>query len=404
MKKKLSIFILIILIAIAVPINAGAVYVSDFADVQPSDWYYNAVGYAVFNGLFNGTSDTTFSPNTPMTRGMFVTVLGRIAGVPDSYGRTKSTPFNDVTQADYFFPYAVWANDNSIVTGVGGNSFAPNGEITREQMAAILFRYADKFGYDLTYSGEQYNTFTDTPSVSYYAVTAMQWATTQGIINGAESKLNPQDMASRAQVAQIFLNFSGLEPVAPSNPVDPNEPAEPSNPGDAAPGTPDWENYNPVYTPPTGRSAVDADGGYYDYDLANEIMDQVNALRENNGLNALSYHPKIQGWASIRAKEQTTREGHTRPDGTIFGSVGIGLTAENITILFNCTQNELNDIPDLATRAVNSWYTSTSGHREAMLSSAPHLGAVACYVKGDTVYVVHLFSNRTMYFMDYLIQ
>ena len=221
----------------------------DFSDVKPGDWYYSAVDYAASNGLFSGTSATTFSPDTSMTRGMFVTVLGRLAAVPDSYGRTASTPFADVTQADYFFPYAVWANDNGIVTGVGNNAFNPHGEITREQMAAILFRYAEKSGYDVTYSAEKYNVFADTAAVSVYAVNAVQWATTHGIINGAGGRLNPQDKASRAQVAQIFFNFSRLEPIEPTEPINTEEPA-------------DWENYNPEYTQPTGKSAVDADGGY----------------------------------------------------------------------------------------------------------------------------------------------
>ena len=129
MKKK---FFAILSVAIfaALSVNISAAAAGNFSDVKPSDWYYDAVGYAASNGLFSGTSSTTFSPNTSMTRGMFVTVLGRLSAVPVTYGRTKTTPFNDVTQADYFFPYAAWANDNSIVTGVGNKLFNPNDEIT----------------------------------------------------------------------------------------------------------------------------------------------------------------------------------------------------------------------------------------------------------------------------------
>jgi hypothetical protein len=161
-------------LSLVVSISAAAVSVTDFSDVAPLDWHYRAVEYAVTSGLFNGTSETAFSPDEPMTSSMFVTVLGRAAETPDWYGRTKTTPFNDVTQADYFFPYAVWANDNGIVTGVGGNIFNPYGEISREQIAAILFRYAEKFGYNLIYSNKNYDTFTDTASVSYYAANAMR--------------------------------------------------------------------------------------------------------------------------------------------------------------------------------------------------------------------------------------
>jgi len=110
----------------------------------------------------------------------------------------------------------------------------------------------------------------------------------------------------------------------------------------------------------------------------------------------------LQGWASVRAQEQTLREGHTRPDGSVYATVGMGLSFENITVLYGCTENQLNNIPELAARAVNSWFTSTKGHKEAMLSFVPNLGAVACYVKGSTVNVVHLFSNRTLYVMDSL--
>ena len=397
MKKKLfAILLAVIFVALSVPINAAAVSVSAFSDVVPADWYYDAVDFAASNGLFSGTSATTFSPNMSMTRGMFVTVLGRLAAVPDTYGRTKSTPFSDVTQADYFFPYAMWANDNCIVTGVGNNAFNPNGAITREQMAAILFRYAERAGYDITYSSEKYNTFADTASVSGYAVNAMQWATARGIINGAGGNLNPRDKATRAQVAQIFLNFRQLGKVESAEPDKPEEPCVPDT-------AVDWENYNPEYTRPAGKSAADADDGYYDYDLANEIMDQVDDLRIERGLGALLYHPKIQGWASIRAREQPLREGHTRPDGALYCSVGSGLTFENITILRNCTESERNNIPECAARALNNWYTSPSGHRDAMLSSSSHLGAVSCYIQGSTVYIVHLFSNRTLYYMDYLI-
>jgi uncharacterized protein YkwD len=111
----------------------------------------------------------------------------------------------------------------------------------------------------------------------------------------------------------------------------------------------------------------------------------------------------MQGWTSVRAKEQTILEGHTRPDGSVASSVGIGLTFENITILRNCSESQLNNIPELAARAVNNWFTSTTGHKEAMLSFASHLGAVACYTRRNSVHVVQMISNRTLYFMDCLI-
>ena len=380
-------------LAFTISIGAGAANVTTFEDVHTSNWYYDSVEYVVSAGLFSGTSDATFSPDMAMSRGMFVTVLGRLAKVPDSYGRTKSTPFGDVTQADYFFPYAVWANDNGIVTGVGANEFSPNGEISREQMATILFRYAEKFGYDLTYSSDTYHTFSDAGNTSSYAVTAMQWATTHNIIKGSDGKLVPQDTASRAQVAQIFLNFSQLNPIEPTEPEEPNELEEPIEP-------PDWENYNPVYDIPTGKSEVDADGGYYDYDLANEIMAQVNALREEHGVKPLLYNPKIQGWASIRAKEQTILKSHTRPDGSDCLTVGSGLNSENLAWITSYTVEEMST--GMYAANVVAWWNNSESHRIGMLKPSASLGAVSCYVKGDDVYIAHLFSMRTLYFMDYL--
>lgn len=387
-KRKIRILSIFLAVAMVLSVPAFAVSVRNFEDVPEGAWYCDAVEYAVSGGLFNGTSSTTFSPEATMTRGMFVTVLGRLNGVEDSYGRTLSTPFNDITQADYFFPYAVWANDNGIVTGVGGNTFNPHGEITREQIATILYRYADKFGYVNDYSSQNYATFSDTASVSDYAVNAMQWATTHDIINGSDGMLNPKDYATRAQVAQMFLNFSQLGTSEPQVPIEPE--------------TPDWENYNPIYDVPTGKSEVDSDGGYYDYDLANEIMAQVNALRVEHGLDALLYHPQIQEWAGVRAKEQTVLFSHTRPNGTDCVTVGQGLCFENLARSDRYGENWRDNPKEAAAVFVSGWYDSIS-HRQSMLSSAAHLGAISCYVKGDNVYICHLFSMKTLYYMDYLI-
>ena len=392
MKSKFIASFLLLFLTISISVSAASV--SNFSDVKSDDWYYNAVAYTTTNSLFNGTSDNTFSPDISMTRGMFVAVLGRLAEVSNTYGTRQSTPFVDVTQADYFFPYAVWANDNGIVTGVENNVFNPNGEITREQMAAIFFRYAEKFGYDITYSNEKYSTFTDTNNVSTYAINAMQWATTHNIVNGADSKLSPQDNASRAQVAQIFLNFSKLETSEPTN-----IPTLTSTPSPTS--STNWENYNPTYTIPTGKSAVDINGGYYDYDLANEIMAQVNALRAQNGVKELLYNPKIQEWASIRAKELPISYSHTRPDGSNCLTVGEGLYSENLLRSTEYT-TRITNIKEYASELVTSWYNSDS-HRVAMLSPVENLGAISCYVDGDTVYIDNLFSNRTLYYMDYLI-
>lgn len=394
MKKLFRIIAIVLVITLSVPISAGAASVTDFEDVKPNDWYYDAVEYSVANGLFKGTSPTKFSPDKIVTRGMFVAVLGRLAGIPDTYGRTQSSPFSDVTQADYFYPFTVWANDKGIVKGVGGNSFNPNGEISREQIATFLHRYFEVYGFELEDKEVVYDTFTDSKAVSSYAITALKWATTYGIINGSNGKLNPQGKADRAQVAQMLYNFDDIANFATPTP----EPT-PDDPEDES----DWENYNPTYDIPTGKSATDSSGGYYDYDLANKVMKRVNEVRAEHGRKAVLYHPKLQEWAGIRAIEQTQVIGHTRPDGSIYSTVGTGLSFENITILNSVSSSELQNTSSLAARAVNNWYTSTKGHKEAMLSHAPNLASVSCYVRGNTVYIVELFCKHTQYYMDFLL-
>jgi len=162
------------------------------------------VDYAANNGLFSGTGKDTFSPDTAMTRGMFVTVLGRKSGVPDT--DPTSTSFSDVKTTDWFAPYVEWAAANGIVSGVGGGKFDPNVKISREQMATILYRYAQKTGNTTTVDESRYKAFSDTAKVSGYAVQGMKWATTHGILNGSDGKLDPKGTATRAQVAQVFKN------------------------------------------------------------------------------------------------------------------------------------------------------------------------------------------------------
>ncbi len=179
-----------------------------FTDVPDNAWYRRAVGYAWENSLFSGTSDTTFSPETGMTRGMFVTVLGRKTGIDtDDYMRYR---FLDTKLGEYYAPYVEWAAEYSIVSGTDKTDFSPNQRITREQMAAILYRYAQKTGNDISYSEEKYFGFSDTDKVSNYAKTAMMWATSQGVLNGSNGKLDPQGTATRAQVAQVFMNCQDL--------------------------------------------------------------------------------------------------------------------------------------------------------------------------------------------------
>ncbi len=272
--------------------------------------------------------------------------------------------------------------------------FYPNNAITREDMTYFFWKYALAYGYDDSYTLDKYSAFTDTNAISSYAVPALMWATTHGVIKGDAGKIDPQGQSTRAEVAQVFLNFSAMMPITSPPPVEPS-PSQPVDPN----------NYNPVYEIPTGKSAVDADGGYYDYDLANEIMKQINELRAEYGLNPLLYNPTIQSYASIRAKEQTVLVGHTRPDGTMYDSVQEGagaLQGENITNMYSISERQMGDTAGLAARAVNNWFASTKGHKEMMLNSHRYVAAVSCYVKDGSIFIVHLFSQKSLYWIEYI--
>ncbi|GEM_PF-4438069 len=177
-----------------------------FEDVKSNDWFYGSVKYVYENGLMNGTTDTTFAPNDHLTRAMLVTILYRAAGEPEV---NNSVPFEDVNADSYYTKAIIWAQQNGIVSGVSENEFAPDENITREQIATIMYRYAQYKGYDVSV-GENTNilSYDDFDSVSEYAISAMQYAVGNGLIKGkSESTLNPQDNATRAEIATILQRF-----------------------------------------------------------------------------------------------------------------------------------------------------------------------------------------------------
>ncbi len=176
---------------------------NSFTDVSEGKWYYDAVKFAVTKELFKGTSATTFSPDGNMTRGMLVTVLWRLDGQSAPAG---SNPFNDVPDEKWYTDAVVWAAENSIVGGVGGGRFDPDGNVTREQMAAILFRYAGKKGYD-TDKRADLSAYPDAKQISVFAKDAISWANAEGLINGSDGKLQPDGNATRAQVAAILMRY-----------------------------------------------------------------------------------------------------------------------------------------------------------------------------------------------------
>jgi len=175
----------------------------NFTDVDTGDSFYEAVKYAVDNGLFNGTSETTFDPFVTMNRAMFVTVLGRLEGV--KVDNNTKTEFTDVKVGEWYTGSVAWAAKNGIVNGMGNGIYGVTGTITVEQACTILFRYNG--GKDGKLDGAMMSDFTDASSVSSWAKDGVEWAIENGIYEGQGDKLKPSDAASRALVATMFANY-----------------------------------------------------------------------------------------------------------------------------------------------------------------------------------------------------
>ena len=173
-----------------------------FVDVKSGDWFCPYVKYVYDNGLFAGTSETTFEPNTAMTRGMFVTVLWAREGKPSA----KDSTFKDL-KADWYKTAVNWAAANGIIGGYDAEHFGPDDYVTRQQMAAIMYQYAKYKGYDTEANGSL-DQFKDASSVASYAETAMKWAVGHKIIAGTGNGLEPDGNATRAQVAVVLQAFN----------------------------------------------------------------------------------------------------------------------------------------------------------------------------------------------------
>ena len=175
-----------------------------FSDVKESDGFYKGVSYVVENGMMNGVGENQFAPNAPLTREMLAVVLYNMEKQPESTG---VNPFADVKADMWYTDAIVWANANGIVAGYDDSTFGLGDSITREQLAAILYRYAQMKGYDVTEKADLTG-YADSAAISGYAVEAMQWANANGIVNGmTATTLAPQGTATRAQVATMLMSF-----------------------------------------------------------------------------------------------------------------------------------------------------------------------------------------------------
>ena len=175
-----------------------------FSDVTESDWFYDAVTYAYENGLMDGVGMGLFAPNSETTRAQLVTILYRLAGQPAPSG---DSGFSDVETGTWYTDAVAWAAQNGIVNGVSDTQFAPGDDITREQLAVILYRYATYQGYDVSQRADL-SGFVDAGTISTYAQEALSWANAQGLVLGFEDdSLRPQGNASRAQIAAVLMRF-----------------------------------------------------------------------------------------------------------------------------------------------------------------------------------------------------
>ena len=175
-----------------------------FADVPSGSWYYDDVAYVYDTGLMTGLTATAFGPNLSTTRGMIVTILWRMENEPAA---KHGCPFADVRRGSYYEQAIAWASENGIVTGFDASTFAPDRAITREQLAAILFRFAAYRGMDAVTLRENLSRFQDQAAISAYAVSALNWAVGEGLMQGTGDKLEPTGSATRAQVAAMLRRF-----------------------------------------------------------------------------------------------------------------------------------------------------------------------------------------------------
>ena len=176
-----------------------------FSDVEANAWYAEYINYVAENGLMNGYENGTFGPNDKTTRAQIVTVLFRMEGEP---AVSASSKFSDVSAGGQYYSSAVtWAARNNIVNGYEDGRFGPNDNVTREQIAAILFRYAEYKGYDTSLAGNVAS-FNDAAKVSSWATNAISWAIGEGLMNGDNGALRPQGNATRAEIAALLMRFS----------------------------------------------------------------------------------------------------------------------------------------------------------------------------------------------------
>lgn len=228
MKTKVIFIALAGTMALSAAPFAGAITSATFHDVQLSDWYYSAVNHVVERNYFNGVGANTFAPHQGITRAMAVTVLSRMFG-GDLSSYTGKTDFTDVPVNAYYAKAVQWAVEQGIASGTSPTTFSPDSYATREQISVFLYNAVRAFGDLGSFNGITLNTFSDKDRVSSWANIALQWATSNNIINGDGGQVKPQNSTTRAAFATIVMNYNGRHPGGGTTPVpDPGPTPTPS--------------------------------------------------------------------------------------------------------------------------------------------------------------------------------
>ena len=210
--RRMAAFLTALILCLGLSVMASAAEGdTGFSDVDAGDWYAEAAAYCRDNGLMAGTGETTFSPDTPMTRGMLVTVLYRLAGSPSLENENLGYPFADVPGDSWYADGVYWARLNGVVSGYSDSAFGPNDPLTREQLAAILWRYAGSPAVAGSAS------FADESDIASWAASAVDWAQESGYVSGVGgNRFDPDGTATRAQVAVILMRYDQAQTEEPS--------------------------------------------------------------------------------------------------------------------------------------------------------------------------------------------
>ena len=252
MKRKICALGLTAALSISLLTTSAFAAEASFKDAS-GHWAEAAISTVVEKNLFNGTSEDTFSPDVSMSRGMFVTVLGRFAeGM--GYDVSGTPAFSDVASDAYYAKYVAWGAANGIVNGVSETEFSPDADVTREQMCALFVRFLEFVQYPMPETGDL--TFADTDQISSWAVDPVKTAVALGLIQGIETDdgmaFDPAGNATRAQVATVFLRLDGLDGIYDLKPVTPATPEDPAAPAPVDPAQQPANPSQPASTDPAG--------------------------------------------------------------------------------------------------------------------------------------------------------